>query len=179
MAQNPHQITSEPDASTKQQASELCQSCGLCCIGVVTPLVYLCIEADKEFIEYHEDTIIIRSRGSSPYFDLPCIVYDGSCSQYEIRPRDCRDFQCGLLKRFYSHEISFAQASDVIQSTRKALRNACDQYEKQQGVSLEYNEIYRELKKIQSSITDEESQRKFSRNYPDYLLVRILVDRHF
>jgi Fe-S-cluster containining protein len=116
---------------------QLCPNCGLCCDSTLFADVELragddpkrlkklgltIFKKSKEEEHEHEEEKELRKGGrSKPAFAQPCACFDGKfCGIYEDRPKRCRLFECGLLKRVQAEEMSAAAALKKI-STAKAL----------------------------------------------------------
>lgn len=56
-------------------------------------------------------------------FTQPCACFDGRrCTIYPLRPRQCARFECGILQRLKTGQISFAQALQQVTQTKKEIR---------------------------------------------------------
>lgn len=99
---------------------QLCPNCGLCCDSTLF--------ADVE-LRAGDDARRLAKLGLSPVkkgkskiaFAQPCACFDGKlCQIYSDRPKRCRLFECGLLKKVSAGEMSADTALKKI-STAKAL----------------------------------------------------------
>lgn len=93
----------------------LCRGCGLCCNGVLFSDVRL---ASNELVEMLELGLIERG-GETGRFSQPCPQLQGcDCGVYQNRPRQCRAFECELLRRTCQGERSEGEALRVIAEVR-------------------------------------------------------------
>ena len=59
-------------------------------------------------------------KGRKTAFSQPCSCFDGKlCGIYADRPRQCRAFECGLLKRVGGGKLTFGAALKIIAETRR------------------------------------------------------------
>ena len=59
-------------------------------------------------------------KGRKTAFSQPCSCFDGKlCGIYADRPRQCRAFECGLLKRVGVGELTVGAALKTIAETRR------------------------------------------------------------
>ena len=78
--------------------SQLCPKCGLCCNGVLFADVELQKGDDAKRLA--EIGLLLGKKGGQKAFTQPCGCFDGTfCRIYDDRPKRCRTFECGLLKR--------------------------------------------------------------------------------
>lgn len=90
--------------------SQLCPNCGLCCDSTLFADVELRKGDDAKRLAKLGLTIYQKSK-SKPAFAQPCACFDGKfCKIYNDRPRRCRFFECGLLKKLQANEISATSA---------------------------------------------------------------------
>jgi len=99
--------------------AQLCPTCGLCCDSTLF--------ADVE-LRAGDATARLRALGlklvpktrSKLAFAQPCACFDGKlCAIYPDRPKRCRQFECGLLKRVQTGELTVAQARSAIAAAKK------------------------------------------------------------
>ena len=117
-----------PSENNVRDGSELCQSCGLCCTGVVCDLAIISPDEDKVFLNAVGSEIQLVPFGENFAFKLPCPVYESNCTKYSIRPMDCRDFQCKLLQQFRAGEKTRDQAMEIIAVSLNLLQKLLVQY---------------------------------------------------
>jgi Fe-S-cluster containining protein len=83
----------------------LCNSCGLCCNGVLFHLVRL--QSADLISELAGLGLKIKRKKGQDQFSQPCPAYqECRCSIYGQRPTRCRLFECRQLKGVISGEIS-------------------------------------------------------------------------
>lgn len=93
-------------------SSNLCLSCLLCCDGTLIGFVQLEkeeIPALKDLLEIEED-----SNGDGVFLQACNNLCADGCTIYDKRPKQCRSFNCKLLKSVDENEIAFDSAVDVI-----------------------------------------------------------------
>jgi uncharacterized protein len=97
---------------------QLCPNCGLCCNSVLFADVEL--QPGDDAGRLIELGMSLKQKGMKRAFVQPCRCFDGKlCRIYEDRPRRCRTFECGLLKRVQSGEMTAAAALKRIAEARK------------------------------------------------------------
>ncbi len=114
----------------------LCPNCGLCCNGVLFADVELRKNDDANKLSALG--LVIGKKGlSKRAFAQPCSCYDGKlCAIYADRPKHCRAFECGLLKRVDAGELkagaalkTIARAKTMAEKVRVLLRQAGENHE--------------------------------------------------
>ena len=87
-----------------KSVDQLCPNCGLCCNGVLFADVEL--RAGDDPGRLAELGLSLGMKGSKLAFSQPCACFDGKlCIIYSDRPKRCRTFECGLLKRVQADEL--------------------------------------------------------------------------
>jgi len=98
--------------------SQLCPNCGLCCNGVLFADVELRAGDDAEQLRKLGLTLEKKGQGKLA-FAQPCACFDGKlCGIYADRPKRCRTFECGLLKRVQAGELDADAALKTISKTK-------------------------------------------------------------
>jgi Fe-S-cluster containining protein len=98
--------------------SQLCPNCGLCCNGVLFADVEL--RAGDDAGRLAELGLSLIKKGSKLAFAQPCACFDGKlCGIYADRPKRCRTFECGLLKRVQNGELDADAALKTIARTKR------------------------------------------------------------
>jgi uncharacterized protein len=109
----PHAGNAAPDV-----VSRLCPTCALCCNGVLFADVRL--RAGDDAPRLGALGVPLKQRGAIVHFQQPCSCLDGNrCRIYADRPERCRTFECRLLQRAQSGEVTETAA---IKSIGRALR---------------------------------------------------------
>ncbi len=107
-------------------AGELCPACGLCCNGVLFADVEL--QRGDQASELAALGLEIQCKGQKQAFAQPCRCFDGKwCRVYTHRPRRCRTFECGVLKRVRAGKLTPLEALRLIQLVRRRVRKIQDQ----------------------------------------------------
>jgi hypothetical protein len=97
--------------------AQLCPDCGLCCNGVVFADVEL-QSADQPEVFAKLGVTLARKRRRLT-LPQPCSCFDGRlCHIYADRPQRCRAFECGVLKRVDTGEMTAAEAGHLIQTVK-------------------------------------------------------------
>lgn len=84
---------------------QLCPNCGLCCDSTLFADVELRAGDDAKRLE--KLGLSLHKKGKTKIaFAQPCACFDGTlCQIYEGRPKRCRLFECGLLKKVEAREM--------------------------------------------------------------------------
>jgi hypothetical protein len=101
---------------------QLCPKCGLCCDGVLFADVELRNgDAAERLIELGSP---LEKKGRQRAFSQPCACFDGAlCEIYAERPRRCRTFECGLLKRVQAGKLDAGAALKMIAQAKRQVEN--------------------------------------------------------
>jgi uncharacterized protein len=98
--------------------SQLCPNCGLCCNGVLFADVELRAGDDAKHLAKIGLTLEKKGRNKTA-FAQPCACFDGKlCAIYAGRPKRCRTFECGLLKRVQADELDADAALKTISKSK-------------------------------------------------------------
>ena len=99
---------------------QLCPKCGLCCDSTLFADVELRAGDDPKRLAKLGLSLVKKGR-SKVAFAQPCACFDGKfCGIYADRPKRCRLFECGLLKKVQAGDMSAGGALKKI-SEAKAL----------------------------------------------------------
>ena len=99
---------------------QLCPNCGLCCDSTLFADVELRAGDDPKRLAKLGLSLVKKGR-SKVAFAQPCACFDGKfCGIYADRPKRCRLFECGLLKKVQAGDMSAGAALKKI-SEAKAL----------------------------------------------------------
>ena len=98
--------------------SQLCPNCGLCCNGVLFADVEL--RKGDDAARLAELGLSLAKKGSKLAFAQPCACFEGKlCGIYADRPKRCRTFECGLLKRVQAGGLDADAALKTIAQTKR------------------------------------------------------------
>lgn len=104
--------------SPNNSVEKLCPNCGLCCNGVLFADVEL--RAGDDAGRLKELGLSLAKKGGKLAFAQPCACFDGKlCGIYAGRPKRCRTFECGLLKRVQAEELDADVALKKISVAKK------------------------------------------------------------
>lgn len=100
----------------------LCPQCGLCCDSTLFADVELRASDDVRRLAQSGIKTWPKTK-TRQAFSQPCACFDGRlCKVYAERPKRCRLFACGLLKRVDSGEMTAAAALKKIAQARTKAR---------------------------------------------------------
>jgi Fe-S-cluster containining protein len=133
------------DASSRG-IDQLCPNCGLCCDSTLFADVELRAGDDAKRLRKLGLTLFQKAK-TKLAFNQPCACFDGKlCGIYGDRPKRCRLFECGLLKRIEAGEMTAGAALKKIlaaknQATRvRELLPASGQREERMALTHRYAE---------------------------------------
>jgi Fe-S-cluster containining protein len=106
------------EGKTNNAVSQLCPNCGLCCNGVLFADVEL--RAGDDAARLAELGLSLHKKGrNKSVFGQPCACFDGKfCGIYDERPKRCRQFECGLLKKVAAEKLSAGVALQKISAAK-------------------------------------------------------------
>src|ERR1700733_4283676 len=85
---------------------QLCPNCGLCCDSTLFADVELRAGDDAKKLRRLGPTLFAKTK-TKLAFPQPCACFDGKlCKIYNDRPKRCRLFECGLLKKVEAGEMT-------------------------------------------------------------------------
>jgi Fe-S-cluster containining protein len=100
------------------KVEQLCPNCGLCCDSTLFADVELRAADDTKRLKQLGLTLVQKTK-SKVAFAQPCACFDGKlCGIYADRPRQCRKFECGLLKRVDAGEMKAGAALKKISEAK-------------------------------------------------------------
>ena len=110
---------------------QLCPNCGLCCDSTLFADVELRKGDDPQRLARLGLNVQPKTKAKLA-FSQPCACFDGKfCKIYAERPNRCRLFECGLLKRVETGELTagaalkkISQAREERQKVRELLRQS-------------------------------------------------------
>ena len=98
---------------------QLCPNCGLCCDSTLFADVELRAGDDAARLKKLGLTLEQKTK-TKLAFAQPCACFDGRlCKIYADRPKRCRKFDCGLLKRVDDGKMTAAAALEKIADTKQ------------------------------------------------------------
>jgi Fe-S-cluster containining protein len=98
---------------------QLCPNCGLCCDSTLFADVELRAGDDAKRLKQLGLTLDKKGQGKLA-FAQPCACFDGKlCGIYHDRPKRCRLFECGLLKRVEAKEMTANAALKKISAAKQ------------------------------------------------------------
>jgi Fe-S-cluster containining protein len=138
---------------------QLCPNCGMCCDSTLFADVELRKGDDPRQLANAGLNIFHKTKVKLA-FAQPCACFDGKfCKIYPDRPKRCRLFECGVLKRVQGGEMTasaalkkIAEAKSRAEKVRRLLREAG---ERSEGMALTHR--YAEAMKAPVKLSDEAS----------------------
>lgn len=98
---------------------QLCPNCGLCCDSTLFADVELSAGDDPKRLRKLGLTLAKKGKNKLA-FAQPCACFDGKlCTIYTDRPKHCRAFDCGLLKRVEAGELTAGAALKKIAEAKR------------------------------------------------------------
>ncbi|HEV2695406.1 MAG TPA: YkgJ family cysteine cluster protein [Verrucomicrobiae bacterium] len=98
---------------------QLCPNCGLCCDSTLFADVELRAGDDAARLKKLGLTLERKGKNKTA-FAQPCACFDGKlCTIYRDRPKRCGLFECGLLKRVETEEMTAGAALKKIFEAKK------------------------------------------------------------
>jgi len=136
-------VTSENKPT--EAVSQLCPNCGLCCDSTLFADVEL--RAGDDAGRLAELGLSLAKKGGKLAFAQPCACFDGKlCGIYADRPKRCRTFECGILKKVEADEMTVDTALKKISEAKKRaekvreLLRSLGQREEQMALTHRYAE---------------------------------------
>jgi hypothetical protein len=127
-----------------KSVEQLCPNCGLCCDSTLFADVELRAGDDAQELARHGLTVWPKSK-TKLAFAQPCACFDGRlCGIYADRPKRCKLFECGLLKRVEGGEMTAGAALKKIAQAKaraaqvRALLRQCGQRDEPMALSQRY-----------------------------------------
>ena len=110
--------TSSVKDANEKFVEQLCPNCGLCCDSALFADVEL--RAGDDAHELARLGLPLEKKGrDKTAFAQPCACFDGKlCAIYGDRPKRCRTFECGLLKKTGAGELSAGIALEKISKAK-------------------------------------------------------------
>jgi Fe-S-cluster containining protein len=110
---------------------QLCPNCGLCCDSTLFADVELRKGDDPQRLTQLGLEVLQKTK-TKLAFSQPCACFDGKlCKIYADRPKRCRLFECGLLKRVESGDMTaeaalkkISEAKTMAEKVRELLRQS-------------------------------------------------------
>lgn len=104
-----------------ESADQLCLACGLCCDGTLFHHVQLLPGDDAGKLKALGLPVKTpRARTPVARFPQPCaaLCADRTCRIYADRPKQCRSFECGVLKDLQAGRLAAAPALRLVKQAR-------------------------------------------------------------
>lgn len=109
--------------SSANSVDQLCPNCGLCCDSTLFADVELRAGDDARRLTQLGLALFQKSK-TKIAFAQSCACFDGKlCNIYADRPKRCRTFECGLLKRVQAGELGADAALKIIAEAKRQSEN--------------------------------------------------------
>ncbi len=182
--------------------SRLCLRCGLCCNGVLFPVVCLVRDDDPVALTTAGLNLVPSpsARGSQssrlrtpaagdavllPWrFQQPCAALgaDNACRLYAIRPARCRGFECAVFQRLKAGSISPASAERIIAATLRQVRRV-DRILRRFGEVNDRRPLFARVQTVRRRLDRQVPDRRQAEEYADLTLaaleLRVTLERDF
>ncbi len=126
---------------------QLCPNCGLCCDSTLFADVELRAGDDAKRLKTLGLTLFSKTK-TKLAFTQPCACFDGKlCRIYADRPKRCGLFECGLLKRVETGELTTMAALKKISEAKQRAGNVREllrtlgQREERMALTHRYSEV--------------------------------------
>lgn len=126
---------------------QLCPNCGMCCDSTLFADVELRAGDDPKRLKKLGLTIE-KKTATKLAFAQSCACFDGKfCTIYGDRPKRCRLFECGVLKRVKAGEMTPSMALKKIKAAKKRadgvreLLRLCGQRDEAMALTHRYGEV--------------------------------------
>jgi Fe-S-cluster containining protein len=126
---------------------QLCPNCGLCCDSTLFADVELRAGDDANRLQQLGLALEQKSK-STVAFAQPCACFDGRlCGIYPDRPKRCRLFECGLLKKVEAKELTAGAALKKISEAKRhaekvrELLRSLGQRDERMALTQRYTEV--------------------------------------
>lgn len=138
----------------------LCLSCGLCCDGTLIGHVQL----GHEELPILRNLMDIEDENQNGFFLQPCNKYCDGCSIYSQRPKQCADFNCGLLKSVEQKELCFDSATAVIKKV-KLKKNTIEKKLVILNIELHSQSFYFKMIELKKLLQQTNSESSLTQNH--------------
>lgn len=141
-------------------SQNICLACGLCCDGTLIGFV----ELDREEIPELKKIKHVEEANGDGFFLQPCDQFCDGCTIYNERPKQCAQFECGLLQSVAHKEIPFEKAEIIVQEVKQQ-RAAIKKQVKQLGINLESRSFHFQMTELKSFLIKKEKSKAFSKDF--------------
>lgn len=132
-------------------ASKICIECQLCCNGSMIGFIQL----EKSEIERVKTIMEIEEENGHGVIIEPCKKLGcNGCTVYENRPKQCRAFECKLLKSVGEKKVSMDTAFDIVEII-KIKRKSIENLSQIHNFNLRSNSFYFKTLEIRNLIKKE------------------------
>ena len=148
------------------EPTNICLSCGLCCDGTLIGFVQL----DKEELAPVKQLMEIEQTGENGMFFLPCNELGcNGCNIYSQRPKACRNFECGVLKSVEKKELSFDNATEVIDVVKQK-KIAIEKHVAKLQIELQSKSFHFKMLELKKLLRKDKSELSLSQHQQELML---------
>lgn len=153
-------------------SSNICLSCGLCCDGTLIGFVQLGLEE----LPVMRGLMDIEEENGHGFFLQPCKNYCDGCTIYSKRPKQCANFECGLLKSVEQKELDFDSAIEMI-SVIKQKKIAIEGKLATLQVELKSQSFYFKMVELKKLLQKKKAELSLTQNHRELLSDLKQLDR--
>ena len=146
--------------------TNICLSCGLCCDGTLIGFVQL----ESEELSPVRKLMEIEKTGENGMFFLPCNELGcNGCNIYSQRPKACRNFECGVLKSVEKKELSFDNATEVIDVVKQK-KIAIEKHVAKLQIELQSKSFHFKMLELKKLLRKDKSELSLSQHQQELML---------
>lgn len=142
----------------------ICLSCGLCCDGTLVGHVQL----SNEELPTLKGLMDVENENNNGFFLQPCNKYCNGCSIYSQRPKQCADFNCGLLKSVEQKELDFDSATTVIKVIKQK-KNTIEQKLVTLNIELLSQSFYFKMVELKKLLQQTNTESSLTQSHIDLI----------
>lgn len=143
----------------------ICLPCGLCCDGTLIGFVQL----QREELPVMRKLMDITEDNNIGFFLQPCEKHSsGICSIYSQRPKQCNNFNCGLLESLERKELDFDSALEVINMVKQK-RMAIEKKLVTLDVELKYKSFFFKILELRKIIRKNNSDSSLTQKHEELI----------
>jgi hypothetical protein len=111
--------------SIKNNGSQFCLTCGLCCNGVLH--AYTSIHPNEVDLARSLRLTVVPRKGALGFKQPSRLYQNQRCSRYLRRPSSCKDYQCALFQKLLAGELKTETAVQIILRSKELFTALLDQ----------------------------------------------------
>ncbi|MFC6997228.1 YkgJ family cysteine cluster protein [Rufibacter roseus] len=146
------------------ESTNICLSCGSCCDGTLIGFVQL----GREELPAMRELMDVENTNGEGFFLQPCNNYCDGCTIYSKRPKQCANFECGLLKSVEQKELDFDSAIEIV-NVLKQQKSAIENKLALLRVELRSQSFYFKMMELKKLLQKNKSELVPSQNHLDLM----------